>query len=105
MLTEKEAWLKLAACWENVYHIPEPDIYVANVNDGDTAGLCAGVATLYYTNEISYEIYISAIGKIEKEQSLHIGGYGIFNTYIWPQTQDGALMRAGFCKAMAEAIS
>ena len=105
MLTEKEAWLKLAACWENAYPRLDSDIYVADVNSGQTAGLCAGIETLYYTNEISYEIYISMIGKIEEEQSLHIGGYGICNAFIWPQNQNGAVMRVGFCRSMADAIS
>lgn len=103
MLTEKEAWLKLAGCWERPNPTHHTTIYCVVINAFDCAGLCTSIDAV--RREISLSVAISMREKIRIEKTLHIGGYGRFNAYIWPQTQDGALMRVGFCRSMADAIS
>lgn len=102
MLTEKEAWLKLAECWMSVNSVSSGGIHHVPVNDSYCAGLCASISALH--SEVSLLVTVLMRNKIKIERTLHVGGYGRFNTYIWPQTKEGAAMRVGFCRAMAEAI-
>jgi len=98
MLTEKEAWLKLAECWMSVNSVSSSGIHRVPVNDSYCAGLCTSIDAL--RNEVSLLVTVLMRNKIKIERTLHVGGY----TYIWPQTKEGAAMRVGFCRAMAEAI-
>ena len=105
MLSEKEAWLKLAECWGNLQPPTESEVYYTRIDDAWCSGICGSIWLLQYEEEIDQHISKSMVRKINLEKQSHIGGYGFRNLFIWPLTQEGAVIRSAFCSKMAEAIS
>lgn len=94
MMTEKEAWLYLADCWDKAK--PGAYSYVAFVKDEIKIGLCRSVSRLRATEDIDDSTYLSMDRKLYKE-----GGGENGNLYLYPLNVEGARARATLCRKFA----
>ena len=93
-LTERDAWLAIAAAWdEAAIRTSGPLGCEAVVQGRYCHGLCTSVFALFNTDMISAETLASMQGRIG-----HLPGSG----YRWESNHLGAMARANFCRHMAE---
>jgi hypothetical protein len=99
VLTEKQAWLKLADLWSQPTKNEFGEHYVQVYVDESAYGLCACTRDLLDYNLIDMETYVVMNARIEmyrqtsprKEKS-----------FLWGQDWFGAKERESFCKRQAE---
>lgn len=92
MLTEKQAWEKLARAWNN----PECDGKVPYVLD-HSYGICHALSDLRRTNDISDTMENRMVAKAENP--------GERDCWRWPLNCEGAKARAAFCRKQAKLCS
>lgn len=95
-LSEKQAWLKLAAAWDK----PDIDGSIVYVKFGglELTGLCLCVDVLFEDVLISELTELNMKNKINKLPRVYF-------TYCWPTTLAGAAKRAAWCRKQAAKLA
>jgi len=93
MLTERQAWLKIAKAFTEYYKNGEYDDLVS-------AGLCAAIADLHSDESITYNVWNIMDDKIHNYKIKHH-----CSAYIWPTDREHALKRARFASNQAGALT
>lgn len=93
MLTERQAWLKIAKACDVA---GSDGSFVVVKKMGRSWGLCTAVGDLWFSGEIEEETARSMFSKIHK----HAPPRGDFD-YAWETSKAGAKARAAFCRKMA----
>ena len=95
-MSEREAWLYLAECWDKA-KIGENGYPLCAKIGND--GLCPSIETMYFDMDaIGQDAYQSMLSKIPDRRPHSIA-------YVWPLTMAGAKQRADFCRRMAAACA
>jgi hypothetical protein len=100
MLTEREAWLKIAEWFsqERVYVTTSgPEIFVIEAEGEYVSGLCKATSVLYGLHYIDSWLWDKMRAKIKKNR-LPMSMCG----YYWPENAEGDKQRVAFCKEQAE---
>ncbi len=92
MLTERQAWLKLAKDWDGA----RPDV-LGYYFVGWHYGLCVGIGNLGVCGQITSETAIAMKGRLPKLRP--------DTAYCWPNTKAGAKARADFCREQAALLT
>lgn len=101
-LTQKQAWLHLAAIWsEPLGRKGMAYVHIPGAGTTTYLGLCTSIGALARIGKISTAINRSMRKKIDMEMLRR--GPGML--YLWPWTVEGAKSRAAFCRKQAKLCS
>lgn len=92
-LSEKQAWLKIAAAWDKA---TDPGDGICTVFNGDT-GLCPTIC-VWKISTISEDTYRSMMDKIMRLPSV------TRMCHKWPMSAKGAKARAAWCRKQAKLL-
>jgi len=92
MMTEREAWLKLAE-WCDITHFGEPALFGPLTRRH--SGVCMAVSDLWITRRISDGTRDRMRERLDDLPDLKD------SAYKWPHTPEGHAQRAAFCREQA----
>jgi hypothetical protein len=104
MLSEREAWLKLAEIWDSPIVKDNAELGLMGHRAfveiksvfGSPCGLCPCINVFHYLDWIDSGTAHVIHKKIPESRS--------FDGYVWPRTVEGAKQRAAFCREQADAL-
>lgn len=97
LLTERQAWLRLARAWDRPV-ASEYGTMQAKVCKSRCVGLCSSIGELECSGKISTDVELRMDERIQAMPER-------FGPYCWPLDGRGARSRAAFCRRQARLLA
>lgn len=98
-MSEREAWLDLAAAWRAAKRCEYDCCFTALVcGDDSVGGICEAIGVLTLRERITRAVERRMRARVEAKRKALGGDRG---DYLWPDNEQGARERAAFCRRQA----